>query len=65
MFRVSTAYNVLSDKKKRQNYDKWLHSGLAIPYKDWKNRRVENSLHWGNPAPKKLKLKNEGRYCLY
>lgn len=33
--RVQTAYDVLSDPKRKAGYDKWLAAGLTIPYEEW------------------------------
>ena len=37
--RIQTAKDVLTDDEKRQNYDKWRHSGISIPFSKWCNMR--------------------------
>lgn len=33
--QLQKAKEVLSDQVTRERYDKWLHSGIAIPYNEW------------------------------
>ncbi|KAH3861632.1 dnaJ homolog subfamily C member 12-like [Dreissena polymorpha] len=49
--RIQTAKDVLTDDEKRQNYDKWRHSGISIPFSKWCNMRgaVHTSMHWATP----------------
>ncbi|CAG0917307.1 unnamed protein product [Notodromas monacha] len=51
--KLQEAKDVLSDPERRDNYDKWKSSGLAIPFKEWyaMKRKTHSGMHW---APAKL-----------
>ncbi|CAG5121587.1 unnamed protein product [Candidula unifasciata] len=46
--RLSQAKDTLLDPEKRKEYDKWRHSGIAIPFERWRSlSHVKTSMHWG------------------
>ncbi|CAL1545660.1 unnamed protein product [Lymnaea stagnalis] len=46
--RLSQAKDTLLDPEKRKEYDKWRHSGIAIPFETWRSMsHVKTSMHWG------------------
>ncbi|XP_077437503.1 dnaJ homolog subfamily C member 12 isoform X2 [Vanacampus margaritifer] len=46
--KLQEAKEVLCSETKRQNYDLWKRSGVAIPFHDWQalNDSVKTSMHW-------------------
>ncbi|XP_040572863.1 dnaJ homolog subfamily C member 12 [Lepeophtheirus salmonis] len=48
---LAEAKSVLTDDKKRKDYDAWKSSGMALTYKDWcrLNGSVKTSMHWAEP----------------
>ncbi|XP_026669313.1 J domain-containing protein, partial [Ceratina calcarata] len=52
--QLKHAKEVLCDPEKRNNYDKWRHSGIAISYKQWVGMKdqVHQSMHWSTPKTK-------------
>jgi len=53
--RLLYAYQILSDDKKRKDYDNWLASGLCITYATWleKQKSGHTSLHFVSKNMKK------------
>ncbi|CAG0886454.1 unnamed protein product [Cyprideis torosa] len=58
--RLQFAKEVLTDPVRRDDYDKWKGSGVAIPYRDWSSLqgRMHTGLHWA--APKKERTLEAG-----
>lgn len=48
-YKITKAYEVLSNEKQRKDYDKWMGSGLSVSYERWKQLSAvsHTSLHWG------------------
>lgn len=48
--KLQKAKEVLTDAENRKQYDKWLDSGISLPFDKWTNvsRNVHTSLHWMN-----------------
>ncbi|XP_077350856.1 dnaJ homolog subfamily C member 12 [Festucalex cinctus] len=46
--KLQEAKEVLCSETKRQNYDLWKRSGVAIPFHEWQalNDSVKTSMHW-------------------
>ncbi|XP_052819089.1 dnaJ homolog subfamily C member 12-like [Mya arenaria] len=49
--RIQTAKEILTDDERRQNYDKWKHSGISVTFSNWCGMRdaVHTSMHWASP----------------
>eukprot|EP00095_Tigriopus_kingsejongensis_P000587 maker-scaffold95_size379157-snap-gene-0.17 protein:Tk00587 transcript:maker-scaffold95_size379157-snap-gene-0.17-mRNA-1 annotation:"j domain-containing protein" len=45
------AKSILTNPEERRRYDKWLDSGLAMSYKQWRGLKdsVHTSMHWATP----------------
>ncbi|XP_066582943.1 J domain-containing protein-like [Prorops nasuta] len=52
--QLKNAKEILCDPEKRNNYDKWRHSGISISYKQWLGMKehVQQSMHWSTPKTK-------------
>ena len=48
--KLQRAKEILTDTENRKQYDKWLDSGISLPFEKWLNisRNVHTSLHWMN-----------------
>ncbi|XP_067241170.1 dnaJ homolog subfamily C member 12 [Chanodichthys erythropterus] len=46
--KLQEAKEILTDEKKRKNYDLWLRSRIAIPFSEWQalSDSVKTSMHW-------------------
>ncbi|KAL2082879.1 hypothetical protein ACEWY4_020652 [Coilia grayii] len=52
--KLQEAKEVLTNEEGRKNYDLWLRSQIAVPYRDWRalSQSVRTSMHWAM-RPKK------------
>ncbi|XP_072050824.1 dnaJ homolog subfamily C member 12-like [Amphiura filiformis] len=63
--KLQRARDVLTDEKKRNEYDFWRRSGLAVPYDTWISMKdsMHTSLHWAVKAKKEPMIEdNPERY---
>lgn len=44
---------VLTNTDQRGSYDKWLNSGIQIPFHKWLSLQGQTSIHWVKKAPTK------------
>ncbi|KAL1263694.1 hypothetical protein QQF64_006433 [Cirrhinus molitorella] len=46
--KLQEAKEVLTDEKKRKNYDLWVRSQIAIPFSEWQalSDSVKTTMHW-------------------
>uniref|UniRef100_A0A8C1RKR0 DnaJ homolog subfamily C member 12 n=1 Tax=Cyprinus carpio TaxID=7962 RepID=A0A8C1RKR0_CYPCA len=56
--KLQEAKEVLTDEKKRKNYDLWLRSRIAIPFSEWRalSDSVKTSMHWAARSKKEPML---------
>lgn len=56
--KLLEAKDVLCDEAKRQNYDSWKRSGVAITFRDWQGLKdsVKTSMHWAVRSKKEPML---------
>ncbi|XP_016420888.1 dnaJ homolog subfamily C member 12-like isoform X4 [Sinocyclocheilus rhinocerous] len=56
--KLKEAKEVLTDDKKRKNYDLWLRSRIAIPFSEWRalSDSVKTSMHWAVRSKKEPML---------
>ncbi|XP_074596993.1 J domain-containing protein-like [Brevipalpus obovatus] len=56
--RIQKAKEVLTSTETRCAYDKWLDSGIAIPFDKWlaMSRNVHSSMHWMNSRQTKTMI---------
>eukprot|EP01119_Soliformovum_irregulare_P012452 TRINITY_DN3240_c0_g1_i2.p1 TRINITY_DN3240_c0_g1~~TRINITY_DN3240_c0_g1_i2.p1 ORF type:complete len:107 (-),score=24.95 TRINITY_DN3240_c0_g1_i2:53-373(-) len=50
--QLAEAYHVLSDVEARSIYDKYLQSGIKVPYHRWRemSKEKQETFHWGKPV---------------
>ena len=57
---LQEAKQVLTDEAMRRKYDKWLNSGLAIPFKKWLQLNQSGQMfHWAKSAVSKPMVTNQ------
>ncbi|ELU15225.1 hypothetical protein CAPTEDRAFT_149044 [Capitella teleta] len=58
---LQQAKEILTDDKGRAQYDKWMRSGLTIPYSEWHARKdtIHTSLHWASKSKKTPALEGQ------
>ncbi|XP_016102518.1 dnaJ homolog subfamily C member 12 isoform X2 [Sinocyclocheilus grahami] len=56
--KLQEAKEVLTDEKKRKNYDLWLRSQIVIPFSEWRalSDSVKTSMHWAARTKKEPML---------
>ncbi|XP_016393928.1 dnaJ homolog subfamily C member 12-like isoform X1 [Sinocyclocheilus rhinocerous] len=56
--KLQEAKEVLTDEKKRKNYDLWLRSRIVIPFSEWRalSDSVKTSMHWAARTKKEPML---------
>ncbi|XP_071808355.1 dnaJ homolog subfamily C member 12-like isoform X1 [Asterias amurensis] len=59
--KLQRARDILTDEKKRKEYDYWRRSGLAVPYTSWIAMKdtMHTSMHWAVRQKKDLMLENQ------
>ena len=58
---LQAAKEVLADDEERVKYDRWMDSGLAMSYKQWRGMKdaVKTSMHWAMPRTQDRMLEEE------
>lgn len=50
---LQRAKDILTDESSRKSYDRWLNSGINIPFEQWQGKKG-HSMHWAPPRSTKL-----------
>ncbi|XP_022105822.1 dnaJ homolog subfamily C member 12-like [Acanthaster planci] len=58
---LQRARDILTDDKRRQEYDFWRRSGIAVPYSSWISMKdaMHTSMHWAVKKKKDLMLEED------